>query len=186
MDEIQTSVPEVEPLIEPFIIEYEGRKFSYFFNDTCAEQAETARMISEFAYDQADKGTDDIQKVLLSKGDQWKLLVIGYLLREVKNGTLQSFDKYKSEKEIIPIVKKMPASFINKEWKVIIEDFFINIGLNSMKSLLSPKTNAIKDLIPFLQLMSMIQTNTEPNKSKLSNDSTTENIASIPTNSLDV
>lgn len=139
--------------------EHSGRKFIYDFNEISLEQAELAREIASFKITQQEMLNSEIDylKFLNSKGAEWRLLVLSYLLLEEKNDKLIKFERAKIS-EYDKFVKGIKIADYEKVGKVI-DDFFINIGMQPITSVLLQNTKN-KQTLAMLSTILMSQNKT--------------------------
>lgn len=130
-----------------------GKIYRYDFNLLTIEQAELAREVGEFKYNQLQSEPESFRQVIKSRGAEWLSIVASYLLREVKNGEVQPFNKDKAESEVEAFVKNLPINEYNK-LKECVEDFFCNIERKPLILAIwqgEKKKSGIEILLPILQ-----------------------------------
>jgi hypothetical protein len=100
--------------IESKVFIHKDKTYKYDFNILTVEQAELAREAGEFKYNQLQSEPESFRQVIKSRGAEWLSIVASYLLREVKNGEVQPFNKDKAESEVEAFVKNLPINEYNK------------------------------------------------------------------------
>lgn len=139
--------------IEAKVFIHSGKTYKYDFNLLTVEQAELAREVGEFKYNQLQSEPENFRQVVKSRGAEWLAIAASYLLREVKNGEVQSFNKDKAESEVEAFVKNLPISEMAK-LKECVEDFFCNIERKPLILAIwqgEKKKSGIEILLPILQ-----------------------------------
>lgn len=114
---------EIKNIIIDF--ENEGKCYRYDFDLLTVEQAELAREVGEWKYNQIQSTPDTVNKVIDSRGAETTSLIMGYLLREVKNNTILPYDRISAETDITKFVKNMPVKQLSN-LRQCIEHFFTN------------------------------------------------------------
>lgn len=138
--------------IAPQTFEYKGITYKYDFNLLTIEQAELAREVCEFKFNQLQSIPDNFRQVIKSRGAEWLPIAMSYLLRSVKNSEVEPFNKDKAENETEKFVKSLPVSFLPKI-KECVDDFFTGIGKTSLSLTLfqnEKKKSGIQTLFPIL------------------------------------
>jgi len=133
------------------------KKYCYEFELLTVEQAELAREIGEWKYHQLQNPVDNFNKIIDSRGAEYLIILMSYLLREMKENQILPFDKIKAETEAEAFVKNLPAKEIEK-LRECVNDFFTNsgrspIGLAILQN--ERKRNTIEMFLPILQQLNM-------------------------------
>jgi len=132
---------EHQPLKEPIFLENGGKKYVYDFANINVEQAEIAREIGEFKYNQIQAGAaESPDDVIRSGGATWLIASASYLFLPVIDETPQIFDRLKVS-ETQKFISNLPISERGKIEEAV-TDFFSNIGRSSVVS--TNKQNARK------------------------------------------
>ena len=139
--------------IEPKEFVFEKKSYKYDFNVLTVEQAELAREAGEFKIHQMQSEPESFRQVIRSRGAEWLSIILSYLLREAKDGTLQPFNKDKAESEVENWIKILPVAFL-EDLRSCVKDFFTGIGKQQTGYALlqgEKKRNGIEMLLPILQ-----------------------------------
>ena len=145
--------------IAPQTFENNGITYKYDFNILTIEQAELAREVCEFKFNQLQSAPDNFKQVIKSRGAEWLQIAMSYLLRSVKNNEIEPFNKDKAESDTEKFVRTLPVSFM-LAIKECINDFFTGIGKTSLSLTLfqnEKKKSGIQTLLPILA--NLMQTN---------------------------
>lgn len=120
-------------LQNPVEFNNKGRTFIYDVNRIDVEQAELCRELAEFKKNQMNANPNTFKEVIKSGGADFLNLAISFLLLEKKSDTILEFNRDKVESEVLPFVKKLPFSELEKiNW--CIDNFFLNIKQKSLIS----------------------------------------------------
>jgi hypothetical protein len=137
--------------------EHSGKKFIYDFNELSLEQAEMCREIGTFKLQQVENAVDvDVQKFINSKGAEWRLMLLSYLILEVRGEKVLPFERSKipDYEKFIKGIKMIDY----KKMEAAIDDFFTNIGLSPITSILQQsikRKQTIETLLPLLMKTQM-------------------------------
>jgi len=140
-------------LIEPKIFVHDGKTYKYDFNLLTVEQAELAKEAGEFKHNQLQSEPESFRQVIRSRGAEWLSIILSYLLREMKDGTVQPFNKDKAESDVETWVKSLPIIYL-EDLRDCVKDFFTGIGKQQTGFILlqgERKRNGIEMLLPILQ-----------------------------------
>lgn len=142
--------------LERVIFEHGGKKYCYEFELLTVEQAELAREVGEWKYNQIQFGTDSLDKLYNSRGADYLTIILSYLLREIDDkGEVKAFSRAKANGEVQDFIKELPASNLTA-LRECVEDFFYNTGKQQIGSLILQgvkKRSGIEILLPLLQQM---------------------------------
>ena len=129
------------------------RTFCYEFENLTIEQAELAREVGEWKYNQMQAGIEQLQKLFSSRGADYLSVIMSFLLREIKSDVVQPFVRDKVESVVEPFVKSLPVSQLDK-LRECVADFFTNTGKQPVGSVILQgvrKKSAIEMLLPLIQ-----------------------------------
>jgi hypothetical protein len=130
-----------------------GKVYRYCFDSLTVEQAELAREIGEFKYNQLQHPPDNFKQVVKSRSTDWLTIMASYFLREVKNGVVQPFTREKAETNVEKFVGALPVSQL-EGLKECVQDFFTNMGRPSIASVIlqnEQKLSGAEMLLTLLQ-----------------------------------
>ena len=129
------------------------KTYKYDFNALTVEQAELAREAGEFKLNQMQNEPENFRQVVKSRGAEWLIIVLSYLLMEIKDDKLQPFNKDQAETDAEFFVKSLPVSYWS-DLRECVSDFFTGIGKKPIALAIlqgERKRSGIEMLLPILQ-----------------------------------
>lgn len=135
------------------VIEHCNKIYCYEFDLLTVEQAELAREVGEWKYNQIQAGTEQLNKLFSSRGADYLSITMSFLLREIKGDVVQPFVRDKVEAVVEPFVKSLPISQLDK-LRECVADFFTNTGKQPVGLAILQgvrKKSAIEMLLPIIQ-----------------------------------
>lgn len=149
---------EITTIEMPVKFEQNGKIYVYDFNVLTAEQCELAREVGEFRINSENHAPVNFVDYKKSGAMEWLFLIMAFLLREEKAGTIQPFAMNKAENETFVFAKNIVGYDNNRKMRECVRDFFTNIGLSSTGSqLLSEKKNQSETEMLFNNLLSSMK-----------------------------
>ena len=121
----QEEQPEPQPLNEPVVIEVNGAKLFYEFENLTLHQKELATEILRFKVEQAKKQPAKFDQVMQSGGAEYKLRLLSFLFVPLgEDGQPVQFKRNRADTDILKLIEQIKGASNSEKVEAALNDFF--------------------------------------------------------------